>query len=766
VAASPEERGVRQDVHATRDAYTAAHMTVNVQSPKPADARGVLPPPLGRLPERVRGRDLLIDRLSDLVETPDGRAHVLTGLGGLGKSTVALRVAEVALEQGRPVWWVPGVDGSSLTSALLELARALGADAGAVQAAQAGRADPSDVLWGRLEAHRGWMLVIDNADDLRALEVAGRPARDGNGWVRGSRAGLVVVTSRDGDMRHWGRSAELHSVGWLSDADGGRLLLDLAPRAGDQPEAEALSAQLGGLALALHHTGSHLGSPFTAEQSFAEYGTALETGFETLLGPPGAADDREVVTRTWEVSLEQLAGAGVPQARELLRVLACFAPAVPIPVEGLDHEVLGRVCGAQGPAGVRAGLEALLSVGLIETSTPGRRPGGAGVIVHPLVAETIRRQFRSEDGGRSAAVAIDVLAAATAELDAEDPDDWSVWFAWLPHLEELLVTASMLVEEPSSAILAYAAIGAARTLLWAGSYAASLAIAEAGLRHTQRLGVEHLGTLGLRKREAGAHAFLGHAAEAERMYRDLLDMEERVLGPDHPHTLTTRYEIAQTVATQGDAAEAERLYRDVLQTRERVLGPDHPNTLTTRYEIARMVAEQGNPTEAERMYRDFLNVEERVLGPDHPNTLGTRYSLARAVAEQGDPTEAERMYRDLLNIEERVLGPDHPNTLSVRHEIARMIARQGNAAEAERLYRGVLQAQERVLGNDHPNTLTTRYEIARLMTRQGNAAEAERLYRGVLQAQERVLGAAHPHTRITARALRALTGAEDEGVDD
>lgn len=158
---------------------------------------------------------------------------------------------------------------------------------GAVEAARAGRADPSDVLWGRLEAHRGWMLVIDNADDLQALEVAGRPARDGNGWVRGSRAGLVVVTSRDGDMRHWGRGAELHPVGWLSDADGGRLLLDLAPQAGDRAEAEALSARLGGLALALHHAGSHLGSLFSAEQGFAGYRAALETGFAALLGPRG-----------------------------------------------------------------------------------------------------------------------------------------------------------------------------------------------------------------------------------------------------------------------------------------------------------------------------------------------------------------------------------------------------------------------------------------------------------------------------------------------
>ncbi|WP_329249341.1 tetratricopeptide repeat protein [Actinoallomurus sp. NBC_01490] len=753
--------------------------------------------------------------MTDLVETPDGRAHVLAGLGGMGKSTVALRVAEVALAQGRRVWWVRGLDGSSLASALLGLAQVLGADAGAVEAARAGRTDPSDVVWGRLEAHRGWVLVIDNADDLELLEVAGRPVGDGNGWVRGSRAGLVVVTSRDGDMRHWGRGVELHPVGWLSDEDGGRVLLDLAPRAGDRAEAEALSARLGGLALALHHAGSQLSSPFSAEQSFARYRAALEAGFAALLGPPGAVDDREVVTRTWEVSLEQLAGGGVPQARELLGVLAWFAGAVPIPVEGLDREVLGRVCRYAGPAGVGVGLEALVSVGLIETSTSagdaasGQQSGRGRVMMHPLVAETIRHQFGAGDAGRlTASVAVDLLAAATGELDAQDPGDWPTWSAWLPHLEELLSTASTLVEEASLVTLANAAADAALTLVWAGSYAAALAVAEAGLHSTRRLGAEHRATIELRNREADAHNFLGHAAEAERLYRDVLQARERVLGTDHPNTLATRHEIARMVAKQGDAAEAERLYRDVLQARERVLGTDHPDTLgtrheiartvakqgdaaeaerlyrdvlhveeqvlgtdhpqtlATRYEIARMVAEQGDAAEGERLFRDVLHVEERVLGTDHPSTLATRHEIARMVTEQGDAAEAERLYRDVLQARERVLGTDHPNTLTTRHEIARIVAEQGDAAEAERLYRDVLQARERVLGTDHPNTLTTRHEIARIVAEQGDAAEAERLYRDVLQARERVLGTDHPSTRITARSLRALTEPTDEAADE
>lgn len=176
--------------------------------------------------------------------------------------------------------------------------------------------------------------------------------------------------------------------------------------------------------------------------------------------------------------------------------------------------------------------------------------------MHPLVAETIRHQLRSEDGRRSAtSAAVDVLAAATKELNAQDPGDWPVWSAWLPHLEELLTTASVLMEEPSLAILADAAASAAVTLVWAGSYAASLAVTEAGLRHTQRLGVEHQATIELRRREASAHNFLGHAAEAERLNRDVLQARERVLGTDHPNTLITARSLRALIGSKDEAAD-------------------------------------------------------------------------------------------------------------------------------------------------------------------------------------------------------------------
>src|SRR5262245_36274444 len=84
-------------------------------------------PPKGLLPDQVRGREVLVAALAALVDVPDGRVHVLHGLGGCGKTTVALTVAEQARARGARVYWMTPRDETSLCLGLVDLAVELGA---------------------------------------------------------------------------------------------------------------------------------------------------------------------------------------------------------------------------------------------------------------------------------------------------------------------------------------------------------------------------------------------------------------------------------------------------------------------------------------------------------------------------------------------------------------------------------------------------------------------------------------------------------------
>ncbi len=725
----------------------------SVQLPAhPSSGRPVLGPPTGRLVD-VRGREEMLAELAGALAEPDGRFRVLAGLGGAGKTTIALKLAERAQLADHRTWWVSAVDAGSLTAALLAVAVELGAPLSDIEEARAGSRNPSDVLWNHLQEISGWLLVLDNADDLEILSVAGAAAGDGSGWLRPTWSGLVVVTSRIADPQAWGRHGKVCLTGCLNEADGARVLMDLAPHAGGVREAVALSRRLGSLPLALRHAGSHLASPFAGERSFAAYHNALPDRIPELLG--GGRDTRSTVTTTWDVSLDALAGGGQAQARPLLQVLACLAPSVEIPTIVLDAAVLGRVCGRAGAGAVRPGLEALRSVGLIEIRPGGDAPQPA-VLVHPLVADVSRLQL-------SAAItttAAMLVGTAAKAVHHDDPRDWPLWLSLLPHVQALLALNPALYEEAGLTAVAHAAVRACLTLAYSGAYQAAQDLAHKALVHAACLGVDHEIVFQLRCQHAMAIGNRGELSAAEAELHNLVTTQARVLGANHPDTLTSRCVLAQWIHERGRYEEAAGIFRDLMHVWLDVLDPDHPDILTARHGIGRIYGSLGRFVESEAELREVLEARSLVLGPRHPATLTTAYYVARAMSGQGRYAEAEAAYQDLLNTRLQVLGPDHPDTLNTRHNLACAIGHLGRHAEAETGLRDLLQTQVRVLGLRHPHTLLTRHELARQAGEEGRHVEAEECLRQVLKARLEVLGPEHRDTLATrlhlARAITAL----------
>ena len=694
---------------------------------------------------------MLIQPLMTLTRKPDGLVHVLAGLGGCGKSTVALEVAQRARKAGCNVWWLQSVEASSVTEALLGLAGQLGAAPGEIEWAMAGRINPSDVLWKQLENTRGWVLIFDNADDLAVLAARERAGIEGAGWLRRTSKGLVIVTTRMASERIWGSIAVVHQVGPLSNSVGARILLDLSPGAGDMASASALSGRLGGLPLALYQAGSYLMSPFATTRTFTAYGQALEAHFEELLGTGN--DRRDRVVGTWELSLDALAEQGRPEARMLLRIASCFASPVPIPSILLDPRIIDPAIKARygNTANSVEGLSGLLAVRLIETRDADGAGAGVSVVLHPLVAETIRRQAGGQISD-SLNVALDLFTLAANHLNSDDPRKQPEWFALLPHLYALLRIDISLSIRALTKMTECAAM-VAQALEKSGAYLAAFEVADAGLKRTADLGEENKSLLTLRLLRASARIELGQGSVAETEIRQVLASRSRVLGSEEPHTLSTQFALGKALSVEGRPTEAERVFRNVLDAQTRVLGPNHRDTLATRHEIARMLRYLGKLAEAEALYRNVLSSELSTLALDDPEVLSTRHNIANVIAARGRLAEAESGFRKVLDAERQALHPDHPLLLSTRSEIARVLAEQGRLTEAETGFREVLAAKLRILGPDHPSTLLTRQLKARVRADRGHLHEAEAELQQVRDAEQQVLGADHPQNLDTRHEI-------------
>ena len=246
----------------------------------------------------------------------------------------------------------------------------------------------------------------------------------------------------------------------------------------------------------------------------------------------------------------------------------------------------------------------------------------------------------------------------------------------------------------------------------------------------------------------------GKYADAERVFRAVIETRTRVLGPEHPDTLDSRHRLIYPLSRQTKNAQAETEARDVLRLREKVLGPEHADTLVSRYALGEPLVSQGKLGEAETLYRDVIKLDERVFGPEHPRTLAARVGLATVLGDEGKHAEAEPLYREIIRLDEKLYGPEYPNTLNDRMNLATSLQQDHKYAEAEAEYRDVIRMDQRTVGADHPDTLSCRLNLSSLLDDAAKYSEAEAECRQIIAAAEKVLG---PENQITLYARGNLS---------
>jgi tetratricopeptide (TPR) repeat protein len=738
--------------------------------------------PLDQLPHTVHGRDGIVATVESALYAGKGSVHVLAGVGGCGKTTVALEVARRNADR-LPVYWVSAAEPAVFTAGMRQVAVALGVPESQAATAFLGHQSAVDCVWSVLaEQQSPWLLVIDNADDSRLLLATA----DGNGrsgaWIRVPRTGTVLITSRDSGAATWGSRSTIHRLDCLGVEEAADLLLDLTGGAGgSRDDARTLAQRLGGLPLALSIAGAYIASTVPVApwpgviRDFAAYTAALDAEFTQVIdaqpfGVVGSErDDRHNVARTWELSLDLLEDLGVAGARPLLRLLSAFGP-TPIPylilLDPTELRRSGYIRDATYNSTARA-LHALATFGLVDLHRP--LPGtddrlGHRVTLHPLVRDTNASLASRIDRPEVAALAITLLANSvdTGRLDTpEDPDVWPWWHILAPHALTLFnqIIDGDAVDADGHTILTSCRIAglAARHLHTRGLYEQAEQVGRKVLEITgNMLGRQHTDTLVAQHALARILHARGRLEEAESLLRDLLHRRRQTCGDLDPTTLAARYNLARILHARGRLGAAHTELQELLKIRTPVLGAESAPVLSIRHNLASLLQAQGRLDEAEAEFRSVLEISERVLGDKHPRTMATRHGLARTLHARGRADEAREEYLDVLEIRSHVLGPRHPDTLTTRHALAAVLQTIGQLSEAEAELRVVLQLRRNVLGDEHPHTLTTRNKLARVLRAQERFDDARTEYEAVLASRRKVLGDDHPHTENTRQKLAAV----------
>ncbi|WP_328541837.1 FxSxx-COOH system tetratricopeptide repeat protein [Streptomyces sp. NBC_00371] len=720
-------------------------------------------PPLGlRDTSRpLRGRGEMLHRLETAFRSAGARrTQVLCGMGGCGKTAVALEMAHRRADMGERVWWIDARQGGSLEAGFRAVAR----QAGATEE-QLSCGDAADVLWLCLTHFPSpWLLVVDNADDPTLLDGPGSlPA--GTGWLRphASPVGNVLVTSRDSNSGTWGSMCSLNPVHPLTGediTDAVQILLDYAPgQAGSVADAHRLATRLGGLPLALGLAGRYLAEVNQVPTAYRDPSTPTDFfSYERALAADlRHVDPANVIGRTWAMSVRLLEKRGDSCARLLLEVIATFADA-PLPYTlVLTPNTLteaGDLAQLDGP-GLWKLLTALAGFGLLDLVES--EPGAGGVPtarLHPLVRDATWNQ-------QSLSACISTLHCAAMTDETGTPEEavyWNHWRLLQPHGHYLFQKAkSEGVSENAMLEATEVALLAARYLHAHGMYQQARAEFEAVLAHERdHLGETHKDTIATRHRLAQVLHDQGELKQARAEYEAVLDYDREHLGEANQDTLTIRHDLAIVLHDQGELEQARAEYEAILTLRRELLGETHRSTLSTRHELARVLHDQGELEQAQAEYEAILTHERELLGEANPAVLVTRHNLARVWHDQGNLEEALADFEAVLEHKQEQLGETHPDTLGTRHELARVLQEQGELEQARAEYETVL-AHERVhLGETHPETLTTRHNVASLLEAQGDLEGAREEYEAVLALRRKHLGEAHNRTLSTRQNLACL----------
>ncbi|XVQ10702.1 FxSxx-COOH system tetratricopeptide repeat protein [Spirillospora sp. CA-255316] len=802
-------------------------------NPRPDATRpaGRVPEVWGRIPPRNKnftGRKELLGQLRDGIagQVTAVVPHALHGLGGVGKTQMAVEYAYRFRTEYDVVWWIPADQPVLVRSSLASLAPSLGLPpptaSGIEDAAKAvlealRRGDPYD----------RWLLIFDNADqpeDLSDIIPHG--------------PGHVLITSRN---HRWEGVVDTVAVDVFRREESLEFLQKRVPRTITDDDADRLAHELGDLPLALEQAGA-----LQAEtgMSVSEYLRLLAERTSQLLAEGKPSEYPVSMTAAWGLSVASL-NDKLPEAVALLRCCAFFGPE-PIPrdvfsqprlklgepLAGLvrDPILLSRVIGELG------------RYALARLDTPNRT-----IQVHRLIQALLREELHTAEQQRLRDE-VHVLLSGYAPSDPNQPGSWKRYSELLGHI----VPADVGLSQAEGA--RRLSIDIVRYLYASGDFESARDHAESFLpTWIADSGEEHPDVLELRMEQANILRDLGDYEASSNLNLSTLEVAEKTLGPDDELTLRflrgegadlralgefqralerdeellRRYEgkfgeidmrtirtannvaldyglsssyvrskevlegayqsclaleannldklthiaiwsgLARAVRLCGDYSEACDLGEDAYAYSLEEIGVEHVRTLRTGKDLSIAWRRMGDLDRASELADEVHTRCVRQFDLDHPDTLAAAMCLANLLRTRGDSSKALDLAADTVRRYPKVYGPTHPYNYGCMGNLAIMHRVMDDPQSARELNEQALAGLESKLGRDHHYSLTVATNLASDLAALGDYDNASRLGRGTLRRLRAVLGQNHPMALSCAANLSAdlkALGEEEEAA--
>ena len=628
------------------------------------------------------GRDAFIKQLFNKFRDPSpARYHgrlALYGLGGIGKTQVALEFIYRYQSSYSRIYWISAVSQKSLLDGYEKIAKRaeinIPPDSKPIEIA--------DRVLSWLRKTQNWLLVIDNLDDIDVLSTRNLNIQNIVGTLLpqpGPQQHTLITTrnchadnipAQSVEVSLFDRSESIELLASLSN-------IPVLSEATELESAEKIVYELGYLPLAIVQAAAYIKEVTKSFGSFLEQYHTHRSDLHRWI-PQGLRPYSYSVATTWSMSFEVVRTRN-PQGAELFQLLSFLNP------DGVRIDFL-----QSGLAALQNDVRQVLSnqidmakalIELEKFSLLKWDRKAQALLIHRLVQAVVKDEM-------SNANLISFRTMVINLCDRAFPYQWD-------NFEDRVLCRDF-VGQVMTPLLDHEAV------------------------HTETAAAI-MSRVGRFLRENGKFR------DSEPLSVQAVKILSEIHGDDHGDTLTSMNTLALTYRDQGKMDEAATLQEKVLQKRKQILGIDHPDTLTSMSNLALTYLDQGKMGEAATLQEKVLQKRKQILGIDHPGTLTSMSNLASTYLDQGKMREAATLQEKVLQKRKQILGIDHPDTLTSMSNLASTYSNQGKMDEAATLQEEVLQRSKQILGIDHPDTLCSMSNLASIYLGQRRTEEAAML---------------------------------------
>ncbi|RYN57987.1 hypothetical protein AA0117_g13189 [Alternaria alternata] len=639
------------------------------------------------------------------------KRYILRGLGGIGKTQLAVEFMRRHHRQFSTVFWLDGRSEDSLKRSIASCASRIrqGQDAETSSAYTAGgNADIKTVVkdvmaWLARPDNTAWLLIFDNVDREYTAQGGDPDAYDVRRYLSGADHGSVLITTRLARLEQLGESQQL---GKVSEAQAKAIFKSWYEQPYDATLGRQLLERLDGLPLAVAQAGAYLQESGVDVETYLRF---YEQQWDELMQAGDKEDallqdypDRSVWT-TWTISYQAIYNKHKLTAHLLL--LWSF-----LDNKDLWHGLFTAACQASDLAstmlaewiGDIATCEMRFSNAMIllrNYSLVVRMQNTMSYATHPVLHKWA---FHSQGRKYASTLWPLVVVVVGHAVPLSSFRNYSaIQRRLLPHAQACSRQIFGATQESS------------------GGNFWDMNPNERRSRQALLDGLHMLGVL---------YAGQDKLAVAEQMYNRALRGKEEAVGPTHTSTCDTLNNLGALYNEQGRLVDAQQMYERALQGYEKSHGLKHMSTLQVLNNLSIVYKNQGKLEMAKDLLKRTLRERKEVLGQNHMSTFETMHNLGNLCGIQGNLTEAEQLYDQALQGYENALGPKHTSTLRTINSLGVLYADQGKLDKAEQMYTQALQGYIEALGPRHTLTVRTVRNLESLYRDQGRSAEAEDMF--------------------------------------